>query len=81
MIVSWKSLALVLSGIVVGCAANAAQTAVASGYGYGDGRRGESYKCYGPSMGAGGIADDLNRLVSEGYEPVFAAQTVVCGRR
>lgn len=76
MKVDWKSLALVLSGILVGCAGNAAQTAFA-----GSESGGGQFKCLGPSGSSSGVEEDLHVLASEGYTFLFATDKIVCGKR
>jgi hypothetical protein len=76
--IHWKSLALVLSGILLGCAANVARTAHAGSSGA---PGGGSAKCYGPSQSVEGLEEDSNRLLAEGYRDLFTALEgyVVCG--
>ncbi len=67
---------MILSGILLGCAGNAAHTAYAA-----PGSGSTSAKCLGPSGSAGGVEEDLNALISQGYEPILATEAIVCGKR
>jgi hypothetical protein len=74
---SWKSIALILTGILLGCASNAAHTAYADD----SASRSSAAKCLGPSASKDGVEDDLNALIAEGYDPFVAIGGVVCGKR
>ena len=74
---NWKSIALILTGILFGCASNAAHTAYADD----SPSKSSAAKCLGPSHSRGGVEDDLNVLIAEGYDPFVAIGGVVCGKR
>ena len=59
------------------CAGNAARLAYADASGAGS----TSAKCLGPSGSSDGVEEDLNKLISEGYEPILATGMIVCGKR
>lgn len=75
---SWKNLALVLSGILIGCAGGAVGHAVAN---YPPTAPRFEHMCMGPSGSVSGINDDVARAGAEGWELVAMSQGVVCFKR
>lgn len=74
----WKSLTLVLAGVLVGCAATAATHVLAS---YPAAAPRFEHMCMGPSATIDGINDDVARAAAEGWELAAMTGGVVCFKR
>jgi hypothetical protein len=73
----WKTTALVLTGIVLGCGGGAglrAATAQARPPRF-------EHMCMGPSMSIGGINNDVKEAGANGWELVTMWQGIVCFKR
>jgi hypothetical protein len=74
----WKSTALVLTGVLIGCAGGAVSRAIAD---YPARAPRFEHMCMGPSSSVGGINDDVIKAGNEGWELVAMSQGVVCFKR
>jgi hypothetical protein len=75
---NWKNLALVLAGILIGCAGGAVSQAVAN---YPATAPRFEHMCAGPSSSVGGINDDVAKAANDGWELVAMSGGVVCFKR
>ncbi|MEZ4384497.1 MAG: hypothetical protein R3A79_24425 [Nannocystaceae bacterium] len=74
----WKSLTLVLAGVVLGCAGTAATHVLAS---YPATAPRFEHMCMGPSASISGVNDDVAQAADQGWELVTMSQGVVCFKR
>lgn len=74
----WKNIALVLMGVIVGCAGGAASSAVAK---HPPTVPRFQHMCLGPSMSIGGINEDVEEAGAAGWELVAMSDGIVCFKR
>lgn len=75
---NWRSLALVLAGMVIGCAGGAVGHVLAK---YPPTAPRFQHMCMGPSSSVDGINDDVTYAASQGWELVAMTQGIVCFKR
>ncbi|MBZ5711672.1 MULTISPECIES: hypothetical protein [Nannocystis] len=75
---TWKNLALVLSGILIGCAGGTVGHAIAQ---YPATAPRFEHMCMGPSSSVSGINDDVTQAANQGWELVTMTQGIVCFKR
>ena len=74
----WKNVALVSTGIIVGCGGASVGRALAD---YPPSAPRFQHMCMGPSASVGGINDDVRKAGDEGWELVTMTQGIVCFKR
>jgi hypothetical protein len=74
----WKNVALVLTGILIGCGGAGGARALAD---YPPTAPKWQHMCLGPSGSVSGINDDVKKGGDEGWELVTATGGIVCFKR
>ena len=76
----WKSVSMILMGILLGCAGSAAVNSPSTAQAEARPPAWE-HMCMGPSMSVSGVNDDVQKAGREGWELVAISQGTVCFKR
>jgi hypothetical protein len=77
----WKSISMVLIGIVIGCATSTVARESSTAHAEVARPAAWEHMCMGPSMSVDGVNDDVKRAGSDGWELAAMFGGIVCFKR